>query len=65
MRSLIHRLTAPKPLLDDVQRDVELDLMTDDDCAELVVFFADQYPAYFDAALARLGSYRHEIEEIA
>lgn len=65
MRKLIHRLTAPKPLLDDVQRDVELDLLSDDDNAELVVFFADQYRAYFDAGLAALASFRTQIEESA
>jgi hypothetical protein len=65
VRQLIHRLTAPKPLLDDIQRNVELDLLSEDDNADLVVFFADQYRAYFDAGLAALASYRHEIEETA
>jgi hypothetical protein len=65
VRQLIHRLTAPKPLMDDIQRDVELETMSPDDYGHIVAFFGDQYPAYFDAALAALGFYRHEIEETA
>jgi hypothetical protein len=62
IRSLIHRLTAPTPLMDDIERDVELDLLSDDDNAHLVVFFGDQYPAYFDAGLASFGRYQHAAE---
>jgi hypothetical protein len=65
IRALIHRLTAPKPLMDDIQRDVELDTLSPDDFGDLVAYFGDQYPAYFDAGVAALGSYRHEIEEAA
>jgi hypothetical protein len=65
IRALIHRLTAPTPLLDDIQRDVELDTMSPDDYGHVVAYFGDQFPAYFDASLAALGSYRNEIEENA
>jgi hypothetical protein len=44
---------------------LEFDALSTDDCGHLVAFFASQFPAYFDAGVAALGSYRHEIEEAA
>jgi hypothetical protein len=64
MKNLIRRLLA-RPLLTDVERELEFDALSTDDCGHLVAFFASQFPAEFDAGVAALGSYRHEIEEAA
>lgn len=61
---LLARLRA-RPLLTDWERDHEFTRLSEDDCGHLAAYFADQFPAEFDAGLAALGRYRHEIEEAA
>jgi hypothetical protein len=64
MRNLIRRLLA-MPLLTDLQRDVELETLSDEDCAYLAAYFADHFPAEFDVAVVRLASFRTQIGEAA
>lgn len=51
--------------LSDTQRDLAVDRLSEDDCGHLVAYFADQFPAQFDAALAALGSYRESTGKAA
>jgi hypothetical protein len=60
----IRRLLA-MPLLTTLQRDVELETLSPDDCAYVVAYFADQFPAQFDAAVTRLAAFRTELGEVA
>jgi hypothetical protein len=56
MIELIARLLA-RPRLTEGQRAYEFNRLSEDDCGLLVAFFAEQYPANFDVALAALHSY--------
>jgi hypothetical protein len=51
--------------LTDTQRGMAVDRLSEDDCGHLVAYFADQFPAQFDAALAALGSYRESTGKAA
>lgn len=64
MKQLIRRLLA-RPLLTGFQRDVELETLSDEDCAYVAAYFADQFPAEFDAAVTRLAAFRAELGEVA
>jgi hypothetical protein len=61
---LLARLAA-RPLLTDAERTVEFDRMSEDDSGMLLAYFADQHPGLFDAGVAALNAYHHEIGEAA
>jgi hypothetical protein len=64
MKNLIRRLLA-RPLMTDAERAHEFNRLSEDDCGHLVAFFADRFPAEFDAGLAAFGRYQHNLEASA